>query len=219
MATVEEKNYSYHYKLVESRAIILEMMDARGYDVTPYSRIPPKDLIELSVNPEALGMILKHRDDEKRRASILYSEKNIKNSLGPLIEKAVQEMEEGRMTPSSEIIYIMTKDLVNKVDSFHEMSAKAWAKAKLRIQFFEINDLVANPLKHFLQPRFDIVPEEDVDSLLKSLYIRNKAQLPIMKYHIDMVARFMGLLPGMIVKITRPSPNAGLYETYRVVAL
>jgi DNA-directed RNA polymerase subunit H (RpoH/RPB5) len=38
-----------------------------------------------------------------------------------------------------------------------------------------------------------------------------------MKYHVDMVARFMGLLPGMIVHITRPSPNSGLYEEWRVV--
>jgi DNA-directed RNA polymerase subunit H (RpoH/RPB5) len=219
MAASEERNYSYHYKLVESRAIILEMMEARGYDVTPYSRIPPKDLIELSVNPEALSMIFKHRSDEKRQASILYSEKNVKNSLSSLIDKAIQEITEGRMTETSEIIYIMTKDLVNKVDSFHEMSAKAWAKAKLRIQFFEINDLVSNPLKHFLQPRFELVAETEVEELLKRLYIRNKSQFPIMKYHVDMVARFMGLLPGMIVKITRPSPNAGLYETYRVVAL
>ena len=219
MAAAEERNYSYHYKLVESRGIILEMMDARGYDVTPYSRMPPQDLIALSADPEALSMILKHRDDETRRASILYSEKNIKNSLSSVMEKAIVEVTEGRMTPTSEIVYIMTKDLVNKVDSFHEMAAKAWGKAKLRIQFFEINDLVSNPLKHFLQPRFDIIPEEDIEGLLKSLYIRSKAQLPIMKYHVDMAARFMGLLPGMIVKITRPSPNAGFYETYRVVAM
>ncbi len=219
MASSEERNNSFHYKLVESRAVILEMMDARGYDVTPYSRMPPEDLVELSINPEALTMILKHRTDEGRRATILYSEKNIKNNLASVVEKAVTEIEEGRMTLDSEIIYIMTKDLVNKVDSFHEMAAKAWVKSKLRIQFFEINDLVSNPLKHFLQPQFAVVPEEEHAALLKNYYIRNKNQLPIMKYHVDMVARFMGLLPGMIVHITRSSPNAGLYEEWRVVGL
>ncbi len=214
---LEEKTNSFNYKLVESRAVILEMMEARGYDTTPYSRMNPKDLVELSINPEALGMILYHKEDETRRASILYSEKNIKNSLGNVIEKAIEEINEKRMTPESEIIYIMMKDPVK--DTFHEMVLKAWAKAKLRVQFFEINDLVSNPLKHFLQPKFEVVPQEAHEELLKTLYIRNKSQFPIMKYHVDMVARFMGLLPGTIVKITRPSPNAGLYESYRVVAL
>jgi DNA-directed RNA polymerase subunit H (RpoH/RPB5) len=214
---LEEKTNSFNYKLVESRAVILEMMEARGYNTTPYSRINPKDLVQLSINPEALGMILYHKDDETRRASIVYSERNIKNSLTGVIEKAIQEVEEDRMTKESEIIYIMMKDAVK--DTFHEMAVKAWTKAKLRIQFFEMNDLVSNPLKHFLQPKFEVVPEESYNDLLKTLYIRNKSQFPIMKYHVDMVARFMGLLPGTIVKITRPSPNAGLYESYRVVAL
>ena len=46
--------------------------------------------------------------------------------------------------------------------------------------------------------------------------IKSKANLPLIKYHEDMIARILALTPGDIVKITRPSPSAGEYISYRV---
>jgi DNA-directed RNA polymerase subunit H (RpoH/RPB5) len=219
MESTPEQSNPFYYKLVESRATILEMMEARGYDITPYSRIPPQDLIRLSSNPDALQMILKHKDDDTRKAYIFYPDKPIKSSLTNTIKKIVELIQEKHLSPESEFIYIITKELVNKVDGFHEAVAKNWSTSKLRLQFFEMNDLVSNPLKHFLQPKFEVVPAESHDEILKTLYARTKTQLPIMRYHVDMVSRVMGLLPGTIVKITRPSPSAGSYQSYRIVAL
>ena len=40
--------------------------------------------------------------------------------------------------------------------------------------------------------------------------------LPMIRFHEDIIARILGLVPGDIVKITRPSPQSGEYESYRV---
>jgi DNA-directed RNA polymerase subunit H (RpoH/RPB5) len=41
-------------------------------------------------------------------------------------------------------------------------------------------------------------------------------ELPHIKYHFDMQARILGLLPGEIVEIKRPSPTIGEYPMYRI---
>jgi DNA-directed RNA polymerase subunit H (RpoH/RPB5) len=52
---------------------------------------------------------------------------------------------------------------------------------------------------------------------LKQTYAK-KTQFPLNVFHQDIQARILGLVPGDIVKITRPSPSAGYYVEYRVCA-
>lgn len=73
-------------------------------------------------------------------------------------------------------------------------------------------------MEHVLQPKFDLLPRTEHAEFLKQNKIKSVANLPLIKFHEDMVARIMGLLPGDIVKITRPSPSAGEYITYRLCA-
>jgi DNA-directed RNA polymerase subunit H (RpoH/RPB5) len=84
------------------------------------------------------------------------------------------------------------------------------------MSFFDARTLVSNPLKHSLVPLHERIPEEEHADLLKKYNIQSKANLPMIKFHEDMIARIMGLVPGDIVKITRPSPASGTYDTYRV---
>lgn len=211
----EHKTPAFEYVLVQSRAVILEMMEARGYDVAPYKLMNPEDIIKLSITPEALMMKFTHKDDGERSAIVNYNEKNIKNSLNSFLDKTLEKIADGTFDARTEMIYIVYTPIV---DTFHQFSINVWNKHKLRFQFFFIETLVSNPMKHVLQPAFDIVAEEDVAQIMKDHYIKSKTQLPIIKYHEDMVARFMGLVPGSIVKITRPSPSAGSYVLYRLCA-
>ena len=56
---------------------------------------------------------------------------------------------------------------------------------------------------------------ENHEELLKSNYARSKTQFPLIRFHQDMVARCLGLVPGDIIEITRPSFSAGEYVSYR----
>ena len=57
-----------------------------------------------------------------------------------------------------------------------------------------------------------------LSELLKTFNMKTKTNLPIIRFHEDIIARLLGLIPGSIVKITRPSPSAGFYTIYRVCA-
>ena len=73
-----------------------------------------------------------------------------------------------------------------------------------------------NPLKYYLVPPHEIIPKDEHDALMKSLYDTQKSQFPLIRYHEDPITRVIGATPGDIIKITRPSPSAGEYVVYRV---
>jgi DNA-directed RNA polymerase subunit H (RpoH/RPB5) len=108
--------------------------------------------------------------------------------------------------------------LINEpvVQVFNAASVSVWAKRNLRLSFFYIDSFQMNPLKHYLVPPHEIIPKEQHEGLMKTLYITQKMQFPLIRYHEDPITRVIGATPGDILKITRPSPSAGEYVVYRV---
>jgi DNA-directed RNA polymerase subunit H (RpoH/RPB5) len=66
-----------------------------------------------------------------------------------------------------------------------------------------------------LVPLHEKVPAEEEEQLLKRL-CATKANLPLIRFHEDPIARIIGLVPKDIVKITRPSLTAGENIGYRL---
>jgi DNA-directed RNA polymerase subunit H (RpoH/RPB5) len=189
----------------------------------------------VNANPIALRMTLLHKTDPERKAIVEYDFRAIKNdvSKGSYVENLLaerppndtkSELREINPKTTEVIILYLSKTHSEDMEAFDKGALVAWTTKKLKIQFFPIPRLVSNPLKHVLQPKFEIVPTDDHVSLLKELYCyntnqtmaQNKMKLPCIKFHNDMVARCLGLLPLDIVKITSPSPTAGEYVKYRV---
>lgn len=224
--------------LIRSRTVILDLLERRGYNVEPYKKFVGPDLLKvfpekgkpLEFGEVALRIDVVKRDDSSKHAIVEYHLDSIKPSIsqGSLVKSLLSD--EPPSTTSSNslslhninpettevIILYAPKTLVEESEPYDKCALEAWTKYKLKIQFYPIQRLVYNPLEHMLQPKFEIVPDEEVPELLKKHYARSKTQFPFIRFHMDMAARCLGLLPGQIVKIIRPSPSAGTYELYRV---
>jgi DNA-directed RNA polymerase subunit H (RpoH/RPB5) len=87
------------------------------------------------------------------------------------------------------------------------------------VSFFHIKHLVSNPAKHSVVPPHRKLSNTEADAILAKHHIRSKMELPRIIYHVDMQARVLGLVPGDIVEIRRPSPTSGEYTIYRVCTL
>ena len=59
---------------------------------------------------------------------------------------------------------------------------------------------------------------EEAEEVMTRYHIRSKSEFPKIVYHVDMQARVLGLVPGDLVEIRRPSPTSGEYVFYRVCA-
>ncbi|RJS68128.1 DNA-directed RNA polymerase subunit H [Candidatus Bathyarchaeota archaeon] len=72
-----------------------------------------------------------------------------------------------------------------------------------------------NIFKHTLVPKHEILTPEEKEELLKKYRVK-PYQIPIIKAS-DPVVRVIGAKPGDILRITRKSPTAGVYISYRYV--
>jgi len=202
--------------LIRSRKTVLTMMASRGYVTQPYEKLNGAELVQLAIgSPDAIRMDMVHKDSAERKGIVLYSFGRLKQSLTRIVKELVDPESDSYVGDPSqvEVVYILMEELA---DGFHIASLDAWLKHKLRIQFFHMPSIVVNPMEHVLQPKFKLLPTSEHEQFLKDHYIREKKQLPGIRFHADMVARYMSLVPGDIVEITRPSPASGEYTAWRV---
>jgi len=196
-----------------SRQNILKMLEQRGYDTSAYNKFGPDEIASLMSKDKALEMELTHSQDPEKKVHVLYRFTRIKQSLPTLI-RTLLDPEGANLDPTKHEVVVITMEQI--VDTFHSAVIEAWRAHGLRIQFFLMQSLVNYPLDHILQPKFAKVPKEEHESLQKKFYAKRLTQFPMIRYHADMVARCLGLVPDDVVKIVRASPSAGEYELYRV---
>lgn len=210
-------NYETIDVLYKSRLTLLKILAGRGYNTKPYEKFGPIEIgAMVAAGDEALRMDLERPAEGTGRLTkcrVMYSQARVKTRMNTFIEQAVGE-ESGFDNTTTELIVICLEPIV---EAFHTAALTAFS-AKIHLSFFSAHTLVNNPLEHVLVPKHELLPSSEHKAFLAANKIKSKENLPIIRFHEDMIARIMGLVPGDIVKITRPSPSAGTYESYRVCA-
>jgi DNA-directed RNA polymerase subunit H (RpoH/RPB5) len=82
------------------------------------------------------------------------------------------------------------------------------------LQVFTMKELLYNPSKHVLVPAHKKLSEDETKEVLEKYMIKSKAQLPQI-HRTDIMARWLGLRHGDVVRITRYNPTSGEYFYYR----
>jgi DNA-directed RNA polymerase subunit H (RpoH/RPB5) len=229
--------------IVRSRPVILEILESRGYDVSSYKDVSPTDIYALaSKKSSVLTITAKKVPDStapKDRAVVIYwTDKSYRLSAASQLEKHVfsklsQVPTEDEVSTSTavedvggadveqtldprkdEIIFILSEQFH---DLYNQLAVSAWGKKeKVRISFFCLKNLISNPSKHILVPPHRKLSPDETQEVLKNLHMRSVNEFPHIKFHFDMQARVLGLVPGDVVEIQRPSETAGIYTFYRV---
>jgi DNA-directed RNA polymerase subunit H (RpoH/RPB5) len=83
------------------------------------------------------------------------------------------------------------------------------------LQYFHIKNLLFNPTKHQLVPKHTKLTQEEVTELMEKYLIKGKIQMPYI-LHNDVIAKWLGLKQGDVIKIERYNENSGLSYYYRV---
>jgi len=208
--------------IYRSRQTLLQILKAKGYKTEPYEKFGPFEIEKMSSGDKekSLSMELK-RDlpaDSVNPSTCLveYAIPRVKNRLAGFLTRLLVNEDTGEdlIDPKTTEVIVITLEAIG--DTFNSAALNQWAKRKLRIAFFDAHTLVNSPLEHVLVPLHEVVPEDEHAELLKKYNMKSKTNLPIIRFHEDIIGRILGLIPGSIVKITRPSPSAGEYILYRV---
>jgi DNA-directed RNA polymerase subunit H (RpoH/RPB5) len=207
--------------LYRSRQTLLSILKAKGYNTKPYEKFGPFE-IETMVSGDkevSLRMDLERKLPEGSTAPafcrVEYALPRVKNRLNGFLTK-LTETEDGEQAidPTTTEVIVITLEAIG--DTFHAAALNLFTTKSLRICFYDAHTLLSNPIEHVLVPLHEYVPPDEHAELLKKHYIKSKLNLPMIRFHQDIIGRILGIVPGDIVKITRASPSAGEYVFYRV---
>lgn len=100
-------------------------------------------------------------------------------------------------------------------EKLSSVNMKQIAEMDKAIDAFELGELLFNVSKHQLVPKHEpITDPEEIKDILEKYRVKTRHQLPLI-LKTDPMARYLGIRPGQLVKITRSSPGAGEYVLYR----
>jgi DNA-directed RNA polymerase subunit H (RpoH/RPB5) len=207
-----------------SRKTLLSILAARGYNTNQYEKFGPIEISAMAASSvassgaavSAFRMDLERSNAENgiSKCRVEYSINRVKNRISGFLDGITAEDSDTPFnTEDTELVVVLLEPVV---EAFHTASLTQLTQRSLRVSFFQAHTIVNNPMDHVLVPKHELLPAPEHTEFLKTNKIKSKANLPLIKFHEDMIARVMGLQPGDIVKITRPSPSAGEYVSYRV---
>jgi len=224
--------------LARTRPVILEVLEDQGYDTKPYKDQSPADIISMAMggqNPLRIRVEQrKGAEPPTKRAQVFYwvfekVKMSLERRVGELWD--VEQYGDNAADKETDQAIVILNEPVH--DAFHAMAIRQWQIYKQRIVFYTLKQLISNPSKHILQPKFRKIPASEALPLHNAtgeppsseppeknlLRVKNKKNLPLIKFHVDIMTRILGLVPDDIVEIMRASPTTGDYKMYRICAI
>ena len=211
-------DFEFFHHLFNSRKTLLRILSDRGYDTKPYENFGPDEIEAMVIaGQNALRMDLyreKPEDSNITKCRVVYSLTKLKSKLAGFLDNLTNpEKGDDAVDPKDTEVIVMLAAPEGEpvVEMYHSAAYEQWNSKNFRISFFRIANLVIHPSDHILVPKHEKVKEEDMP-----LPKGERHKLPLIRYHEDMQARILGLIPRDVVKITRPSPSSGVYVMYRI---
>jgi DNA-directed RNA polymerase subunit H (RpoH/RPB5) len=203
-------------QIYKSRNTILELMGKQGYNISDYANFSVSEVNSMKQNNQ-LDMLLEKitEDVDSGRKNKIY----IRYYLGKAIRPAnLQEMIDDlflltETLTRQDTLFIIIKDEPNET-LINELK-HIWEKDGIFIVIENIKRLQFNILNHVLVPLHTVLAESDVKLIMEKYNITSKSLFPDIS-RFDPVARVIGLRPGQVCHIVRPSKTAIEANYYRV---
>ena len=211
--------------LLRSRQTILDILEDRGYDTTVYRNIAPDQILALAEgNSRALDIVVPKRASTEGgvvapcdRAVVIYMlQDRIRLRVATFTRDIYIEDGDAAAYPTKadDVIVILNEPYH---ETFDKAALQMWQQQKARMTFFHLKQVVVHLGRHVLVPPHRKLTAEEAKAEMTKLHVTQKSQFPLIKHH-DIQARLMGLVPGDLVEILRPSPTAGVARILRICA-
>jgi DNA-directed RNA polymerase subunit H (RpoH/RPB5) len=197
--------------IYNSRKIVLELMEKQGYNINDYANFSVSEVNSMKQNNQ-LDMLLETNDEIKKKIYIRYylaarpAPKNIQEMIDDLfvLSETLQK---------SDTLFIIIKDEPNET-LINELK-HIWEADGIFIVIESIKRLQFNILEHVLVPPHRVLVDSEVETIMIRYNIMDKSQIPNIS-RFDPVARVIGLRPGQVCEILRPSKTSIISNYYRV---
>jgi len=199
--------------LFKSRNTLLGLLDKQGFDISDYTDYGVNEIQTMYTNNQ-LDMLLSSTKEIRpaKKAYVKYHlaktlrRENINNIIDDLynLEQVLQK---------SDMLIIVMKQEVN--DTLIHILNEIWEKEQIFIVIHTLDRLQFNILEHQYVPEHIVLSDVEKEAVEKKYNITDSKQMPSISRY-DPVSLAIGLRPGQVCKIIRPSKTSvnSIYYRY-----
>lgn len=199
--------------LFKSRNTLLDLLEKQGFDISDYTDYGVNEIQTMYTNNQ-LDMLLSSTKDVRpaKKVYVKYHlaktlrRENINNILDDLynLEQVLQK---------SDMLIIVMKQEVN--DTLIHILNEIWEKEQIFIVIHTLDRLQFNILEHQYVPEHIVLSDVEKEAVEKKYNITDSKQMPSISRY-DPVSLAIGLRPGQVCKIIRPSKTSvnSIYYRY-----
>lgn len=209
MATKTPSNSSIVTNVYKSRKYLLEQLKERGFDVSNYDNFSINE-VHIMFSKDQLDMLFEKPSGEK-----LYVRYNIaKKITTKIIDTVINDVYGDVLDPNTDELLFIINEEPN--DTIMKTINLKYVSEDIFMNVVNMDRLQFNILKHKLVPQHRIMDEDEKEDFLKKYNISDeKTQMPTIS-RFDPVAIAIGLRPGQVCEITRPSQTSITSLYYRL---
>tara|TARA_Y100000741_G_scaffold184059_1_gene139866 strand:+ start:2778 stop:3413 length:636 start_codon:yes stop_codon:yes gene_type:complete len=201
---------SHIISIYKSRKNLLEILEERGFDVTPYNNFSINE-INIMLETNQLDMLLENTTTQKKIYVKFYVAKVLKTqNIYDMVED-IFHLE--NMLSKNDDFIIITKDEPN--DTLKQNIKDIWMNENIYISLLNIKRLQFNALKHDSVPPHIKLTEIEKEQYKKKYNILDDSQIADISY-FDPISLLSGFRPGDIIHIKRKSRTAIETDFYRI---
>ena len=196
----------------KSRQNLLKLLYQQDFDIKDYEEFSVNEVHVMYNNKQLDMMMTSKTDGENKKVYVKYHlaktlrRENINDYIDDLYNL------EQVLTKNDTLILVIKQE---PNESMINILSQIWEQDGIFIIIYNIDRLQFNILEHKYVPKHTILNDEEVKTMKHRYNIVNDTELPeISRY--DPVAQAIGMRPGQICKIIRPSKTAITTDYYRI---
>ena len=209
-------NSSRINKIYNSRNVLLEQLEDRGYNIEEYVGFSINEVDAMFANNQLDMLLSKKKNGKKIYVKYYFTVKTNTKQIKPqTLDDIIEDLYtiESVLTKNDTLIVVIDDEpndtILAKIKYIYERDG-------VFVIIHNIKRLQTNILKHIMVPPMRILDETEVQQFKKTHHIKNeKEQLPEIS-RFDPQALVVGLRPGDVCEIIRTSVTALETIYYRV---
>lgn len=205
--TQSGQNIEVYYN---SRKTIIDLLEAQKYDVSQYRDFGINEVNTL-FQTKQMDMLLKKTSENKK----VYVKYHLAKSLRPVnLYEYIEDLFtlEEVLTKKDDLIVIMKNE---PNETIKKTLMDIWEQDGIFVIVININSLQYNIMNHQLVPMHVVISSEEAQEVRTKYKILDDSQLPDIS-RFSPVSQVIGIRPGEICRIYRPSKTSIKSEFYRI---
>jgi DNA-directed RNA polymerase subunit H (RpoH/RPB5) len=199
-------------QLYKSRITIIAHLKAQGYDTSNYENFGINE-VNIMNTMKQMDMLLKKNDEQDSKTYIKYHPQNKILSVKNIREYIDDLFELEEVLKKSDNLIIIIKDEPN--ETLQKALRNIWQQENIFIIILNIQRLQYNVLEHELVPPHRELNSEEEKTFREKYNITNDKEIPDIS-RFSPIAQAIGIRPGKICHIIRPSKTAITSNFYRI---